>query len=175
MIKLIPYHASFLESYLEWRCQPSSVRHNPFKPMRREEIARMLGSEGSSLSDLEKFDSYRWFIEWEGVVGSVSLKNIRHMMNYGEVGYGLGEAYHRRGIATAAVGMFIGMVFEQSPLRKLLAYVHDKNMASCRVLQKPGFVQEGFLREHYIINGVPENGLLFGLLQHEWKAKQRLR
>ena len=54
-------------------------------------------------------------------------------------------------------------------LRKLPAYVHDKNLASCKVLQKLGFTQEGLLREHYLINGVPENELLFGLLKREWK------
>jgi len=64
------------------------------------------------------------------------------------------------------------MCFRESPLRKLLAYVHDKNVASCRVLRKLGFTQEGFLREHYMISGVPENELLFGLLKHEWEQRQ---
>jgi ribosomal-protein-alanine N-acetyltransferase len=103
------------------------------------------------------------------VVGSVSLKNISHMMSYGEIGYGIAEAHQSKGIATAALRLFIQKAFSESSLRKLLAYVHDKNLASCRVLQKLGFKQEGFLREHYIINGVAENELLFGLLKQEWQ------
>jgi RimJ/RimL family protein N-acetyltransferase len=129
----------------------------------------MLESEGSDLSDLKKYESYRWFVECDGfIVGSVALKNISHAMGYGEIGYGIGEAHHGKGIATAAVSLLIRMCFSESPLRKLLAYVHDKNTASCRVLEKLGFAREGLLREHYLINGVAENEILFGLLKHEW-------
>jgi [ribosomal protein S5]-alanine N-acetyltransferase len=92
-------------------------------------------------------------------------------MGYAEIGYGIGQAHQRKGVATMAVHLLVQMCFRESPLRKLLAYVHDKNVASCRVLQKLGFKQEGFLHEHYIINGVPENELLFGLLKHEWREQ----
>ena len=173
MVKLIPYQASFLDSFLEWRNQPLSVLHNPLQPMTREQIAQMLESEGSDLSEYPRRDNYRWFVEYQGAaVGSVSLKGISRMMAYGEIGYGIGEAYQRKGIATAAVGSLVRMCFSETPLRKLLAYVHDTNAASCRVLRKLGFVQEGLLREHYIINGVPENEILFGLLKREWRPPE---
>jgi len=90
-------------------------------------------------------------------------------MNYGEIGYGIAPEHHNHGVATQAVGLLIRKCFTESPLRRLLAYVHDENIASIRVLQKLGFTQEGILREHYIINGTPVNELLFGLLKHEWK------
>ena len=130
----------------------------------------MLESEGHDLSELSKHESFRWFVDYDGVtVGSVALKNISHTMGYAEIGYGIGQAHQRQGIATAAVRLLVRMCFRESPLRKLLAYVHDRNVSSRRVLEKLGFVQEGFLREHYMINGVPENELLFGLLKHEWR------
>jgi ribosomal-protein-alanine N-acetyltransferase len=157
--------------FLQWRGEPSSVRHNPLKALSTDEIERMLRSEGSDMSDLRSHESYRWFVQYDGgVVGNVSLKNISHMMSYGEIGYAIAEAYQGKGIATAALRMFIEKTYSESSLRKLLAYVHDKNLASCRVLEKLGFKQEGLLREHYIINGVAENELLFGLLKHEWKS-----
>ena len=167
---LIPYQPSFLDSFIEWRTQPLAIRHNPLQAMAKEDIAKMLESEGSDLSELRKYETYRWFVECDGAtVGSVGLKNISHTMGYAEIGYGIGEVHQGRGIATLAVGLLVQMCFRESSLRKLLAYVHDKNLASCKVLQKLGFRQEGLLREHYLINGVPENELLFGLLKHEWK------
>jgi ribosomal-protein-alanine N-acetyltransferase len=170
MVKLIPYQPAFLDLFVEWRSQALSVRHNPLQAITRAEIAQMLESDGSDLSDLRKHESYRWFIDYEGaMVGSVALKNISHTMGYAEIGYGIGGLHQSRGIATAAVNLLVRMCFCESPLRKLLAYAHDKNVASCRVLQKLGFIQEGFLREHYMINGIPENEILFGLLKHEWK------
>jgi [ribosomal protein S5]-alanine N-acetyltransferase len=170
VINLIPYQPSFLDSFIEWRAQPVAIRHNPLQAMSKEGIANMLESEGSDLSQWRKYETYRWFVECDGAtVGSVGLKNISHTMGYGEIGYGIGEAYQGKGIATSAVGLLVGMCFRESPLSKLLAYVHDTKLASCKVLQKLGFTQEGLLREHYIINGVPENELLFGLLKREWK------
>src|SRR5262249_35480933 len=92
-----------------------------------------------------------------------------YLMKYAEIGYGVAESRQGRGIATAAVRMLVQKCFYESTLRKLLAYVHDKNLASCRVLRKVGFRQEGVLREHYIINDTAENEILFGLLKQAWK------
>lgn len=176
MLSLIAYQPAFLDPFIEWRAQPLSVRHNPLKVMSRAEIGAMLESEGSDVSDLTKFESYRWFIQCDdAVVGSVSLKNLSVSMQYAEIGYGIAAHRHGNGIATSAVNLLVEMCFRESPLRKLLAYVHDKNVASCRVLEKAGFTREGCLREHYLINGVPENEILFGLLRHEWERRQRSR
>jgi RimJ/RimL family protein N-acetyltransferase len=173
-LDLIAYQPSFLDLFIEWRIQPLSVRHNPLKAMSREEIKAMLESEGCILSDLAKNETYRWFIQCDdAIVGNVSLKNISHTMRYAEIGYGVAEHHHGLGIATAAVNLLVKKSFSESPLRKLVAYVHDQNVASCRVLEKAGFAREGMLREHYLINGVPENEILFGLLKHEWEEQAR--
>ncbi len=171
MLKLVPYQPSFLDAFLEWRVQPLSQRHNPLKALSKADVVRMLESEGSDLADFQKHKTYRWFIERDGeVVGNVSLKGISYQMNYGEIGYGVAPRHHSQGIATEATSLLIHKCFTGSPLRKLLAYVHEENAASVRVLQKLGFQQEGLLREHYIIKGKPVNELLFGLLKHEWTA-----
>lgn len=175
MVDLIPYQSSFLGPFIEWRSQPLSVRHNPLRAMTSQEIEGMLESEGCDLSLLAKHESYRWFIRCgDEVVGSVSLKNISHTMGCAEIGYGVAELCQGSGIATAAVNLLVSKCFSESPLRKLLAYVHDQNVASCRVLEKVGFRREGILREHYLINGVPADEILFGLLRHEWERREPL-
>ncbi|HEY6305834.1 MAG TPA: GNAT family protein [Candidatus Angelobacter sp.] len=171
-LKLVPYQSSFLALFIAWRNEPLTVRHNPLQPMTSTEVAKMLESAGADLSDLKKYETYRWFVALgTDIVGSVSLKNISHSMGYAEIGYGIAEEHQRRGIATAAVGRLVDKVFAETRLRKLLAFVHDKNRPSCRVLEKLGFRQEGFLREHYIINGNAENEILYCLLRHEWQGK----
>ena len=101
MINLVAYQSSFLMPFMEWRGQASSVRHNPLRNMNAAEIETMLESEGADLSDLKRYQAYRWFIEYDGaIVGSVSLKEINHMMKYAEIGYGVAEAYQGKGIGT---------------------------------------------------------------------------
>jgi RimJ/RimL family protein N-acetyltransferase len=170
-MKLVPYQRSYLRQFIEWRNQPLSVRHNPLRKMNHEDIPRMLESEGSDFADLRKFTSYRWFVLCETEpVGTVSLKNISHSMGYGEIGYGIAEAHHGRGIATAAVSLFIAKIFHETPLRKLIALVHVENRASRRVLAKLGFRQEGLLVEHYVIQNQPVDEVIYGLLKHEWNS-----
>lgn len=174
-VKLLAYQRAFLEPFIEWRTQPLSVRHNPLKTMTKQEIAQMLESEGSELKDLRKYESYRWFVGLENeVVGSVSLKNISHSMGYAEIGYGIAESHHRRGLATAAVRLLVDKIFAETPLRRLIAFVHDQNQASCRVLEKLGFQEEGLLREHYMINGEPKDEVIYGLLRREWSEQNRV-
>jgi ribosomal-protein-alanine N-acetyltransferase len=170
-IRLVPYRRDYLEGYLRYREQASTVRHNPLTPSTVEELERRLEKEGSELSDLKRFESYRWFVEAEGeIVGNVSLTNINHMMGYAEIGYGISEPGQGRGIGTEAVRLLVRKVFAESPMRKIIAYVHDQNIPSCRVLERLGFRREGLLREHYIINGKPENESLYGILRDEWQA-----
>ena len=168
-IELLPYQPSFLQAYIEWRNQPLSVRFNPLKEMSRDEIAKKLQGEGSDLSCLEKHESFCWFVSVAGqAVGAVSLKSISHSMCYGEIGYSIAESHHGKGIATAAVRLMVNKIFSESKLRRLIAYVHEENQASRRVLEKLGFQEEGLLRDHYVINGSPVNEALYGLLKREW-------
>ena len=168
-VRLLEYHRAFLEPFIEWRYQALSVRHNPLKAMTRQEIAQMLEAAGSELKELRRYENYRWFVGFENeVVGSVSLKNISHSMGYAEIGYGIAESHHRRGIATAAVRLLVDKVFAETALRRLIAFVHDENQASRRVLEKLGFQEEGLLREHYMINGEPKDEIIYGLLRREW-------
>jgi RimJ/RimL family protein N-acetyltransferase len=169
-IKLLAYEPAFLRPFLDWRYQPLSVRHNPLKSMSRDEIEKMLEGESTDLSLILKVESFRWFISLNGeTVGTVSLKNISHSMGYGELGYGVAESHHGKGIATAALSVAIEKIFRETNLRKLLAYVHEENHASRRVLEKLGFQEEGLLREHYVINGIPVNEVLYALLKREWE------
>lgn len=168
-MELLPYEPTFFQPFLDWRYQPLSVRHNPLKSMSHDEIEKMLAGESADLTQVGKAENFRWFISIEGeVVGTISLKNISHSMGYGELGYGIAEKHHGKGIATAALRIMIDKIFHETSLRKLIAYVHEENQASRRVLKKLGFQEEGLLREHYIINGTPVNEVFYGLLKHEW-------
>ena len=71
-----------------------------------------------------------------------------------EVGYGVDAKAWGQGVGTAAI-------------RKLIAFVHEDNIASRRLLEKAGFVQEGLLREHYLVNGIPADEAVYGLLRSD--------
>lgn len=84
-----------------------------------------------------------------------------------EIAYGIAPEARGNGYATEAVRLVTQRAFTESPLRRLIAYVHEGNLASRRVLEKAGYTLEGVLREHYIVNGVPVNEIFYGILRRE--------
>jgi RimJ/RimL family protein N-acetyltransferase len=71
-----------------------------------------------------------------------------------EVGYWLGEPLWGRGITTDALRAITRHGIEQFGLTRLFALPFARNTASCRVLEKAGYVLEGRLRRSAIKDGV---------------------
>jgi RimJ/RimL family protein N-acetyltransferase len=81
------------------------------------------------------------------------------------LGYWLGRPYWGQGIMTVVVQAAIRHAFEQLELTKLTAGVFAFNHASCRVLEKCGFAEEGLLRSDLLKDGHLIDLRLFGLLR----------
>ena len=99
----------------------------------------------------------------ERLIGCCGLDGVELGKSHrAEIGYGLGKPYWGQGIATAAVGALSCWAFEELGLVKLTAWVFAFNRASARVLEKCGFEQEGYLRQHYRKDGNLIDARLFG-------------
>ena len=84
-----------------------------------------------------------------------------------EIGYWLAKPFWGRGITTSAVHHFVRYLFRETELNRLTAHVFPHNTASMRVLEKNGFIREGFLRKHYCKDDVYYDGVLYGLLKED--------
>jgi RimJ/RimL family protein N-acetyltransferase len=136
-----------------------------------ESMRERLGHACSSLADLKAAPEFIFFARLDGrVAASCSLKNLSHMMSYGEIGYGVGAEFQGRGVGTAVVRAFVKKIFAETSMRRLFALVAEENEPSCRLLERIGFVREGLLREHYLIHGKPVNEVYYGLLRREWRG-----
>lgn len=82
-----------------------------------------------------------------------------------EIGFWLGEDYWGRGIVTHAVELVTRYVFENLPVIRIEAYVHHKNLASMRVLEKAGFLREGVLRSAICKNNEIADKHVFSILK----------
>ena len=88
-------------------------------------------------------------------------------MGTAEIGYGVSASARGQGIGVQAVRVISKRIFAQTPLRKLIAFVHEDNAPSRKLLERVGFQGEGLLREHYLVNGIPSNEVIYGLLRDE--------
>jgi len=85
-----------------------------------------------------------------------------------EVGFLLASAFHGKGYGIESLRLLCRFAFAEAGFRKLSATVTAGNAASKAVLEKAGFVQEGTLRESYLLAGRWQDDWLFGLLQREF-------
>jgi ribosomal-protein-alanine N-acetyltransferase len=121
--------------------------------------------------DLRTDQAYPFFLFAKvdnALVGGLTLANVRRgVAQAGSLGYWMGEAYARRGFMTAAVQALIPFAFGALRLHRLEAACIPSNIASVRLLERTGFMREGFAREYLCINGVWQDHLLYALLKND--------
>lgn len=87
-----------------------------------------------------------------GAVGFTLLADVERVS--AEIGYWLGEPFWGRGIATRALRATTQHAIAHHGLTRVFAVPFATNAASCRVLEKAGFVVEGRLRRSAVKDGV---------------------
>ena len=81
-----------------------------------------------------------------------------------EIGYWLAAAHWGKGITTEAVRAVAAYALARHQLTRIYALPFEWNPASCRVLEKAGFVLEGRTRRSAIKDGVVVDQLLYALV-----------
>jgi ribosomal-protein-alanine N-acetyltransferase len=105
------------------------------------------------------------------LVGGLTLANIRRgVAQAGSLGYWMGRPYVRCGHMTAAVRALIPFAFETLRLHRLEAACIPANAASIRLLEKTGFLREGYAREYLCIDGKWQDHLLYARLKDDPKS-----
>jgi ribosomal-protein-alanine N-acetyltransferase len=96
------------------------------------------------------------------LVGGLTLANIRRgVAQAGSLGYWTGLPFVRQGYMTAAVRAVIPFAFGSLRLHRLEAACIPSNSGSIKLLEKTGFVREGYAREYLCINGIWQDHLLY--------------
>lgn len=87
--------------------------------------------------------------ETQQLIGTAGFKHIDHIHRSGEIGYELLPAFWNKGYMTEALKPLIAATAKHFNLHTVSANIEPNHMASRRVLEKLGFVQEAFFRENY--------------------------
>jgi RimJ/RimL family protein N-acetyltransferase len=113
---------------------------------------------------------FQWGVEATGgpLVGTCTLSQLDWTNRRAELGFALGRAFWGRGYMAAALPAVIEFTFGQLGLQRLSADVDPRNAPSIRALERLGFRREGVLREHYLVQGEPQDAIVYGLLRREW-------
>ena len=100
------------------------------------------------------------------IVGNISVEQKPDVYcKDAEIGYLLLTDYWSKGIMTEAVHQFCDIVFSELDIIRITGLVYAPNAASQRVLEKNGFVREGFQKDAVFKDDKVMDLCLFGKLK----------
>lgn len=107
-----------------------------------------------------------WAIDVDGqAAGSIGIMPRSDIERVSaEIGYWIGEPFWGRGIMTEAPQLLTPWAMREFQLTRVYALPFATNAASCRVLEKAGYVCEGRLRKAAIKDGVVVDQLMYALV-----------
>ncbi|MDF2798551.1 MAG: family N-acetyltransferase [Devosia sp.] len=172
----LPQHGD----YDSWQQLRRSSREflKPFEPRWSEaDLARRVFASRvkRAREEAEQGTDYSLFIfsregDRQVLVGGITLSNIRRRAaQFVTLGYWMGQQWAGKGLMTEAVGVTLPFVFDTLDLHRIHAAFLPGNMASRRVLEKNGFVEEGFAEKYLQIDGRWEDHVLFGLVKERYQ------
>jgi ribosomal-protein-alanine N-acetyltransferase len=86
-----------------------------------------------------------------GAIGFVLQSDVDRVSS--EIGYWIGQPFWGRGVATEALVAVTRLAIERHNLTRVFAVPFAHNTASCRVLEKAGYVLEARLRRSAVKDG----------------------
>jgi len=131
-----------------------------------------------SLEDLEKQHDGKGEGQWYFIETKDGTK-IGYMGHFKSkdcvgIGYMLLKDERGKGYGSEAVQMMVDYLFLHKNIVRIQAETHPDNKASRRVLEKAGFVLEGYIRKSFFSRGVYRDTAMYSILRDEWTAPKIL-
>ncbi len=103
------------------------------------------------------------------LIGSSAVFYLNLEQGRAEIGYSLHPDWQGHGLASEALQLVLGYAFNNLGLRRIEADIDPRNLPSCRLVERLGFVREGLLRERWHVNGEICDSAIYGLLRQDFK------
>jgi ribosomal-protein-alanine N-acetyltransferase len=168
-VKLRPFAPDDAEEVYRLYADKDAVRYG-YSP-KMDDLADALKVIETTLELARSRTLFHWGVadlEHDRIVGHATLLGWAPQHRRAELGYSVRKDLWGKGLGTDAAATLVGYAFEHLGLRRLEADVDPRNVSSLRVLEKLGFLREGYLRERWELGGEVQDGIFFGLLRREW-------
>jgi len=178
--------------------QPRYTKRLMLRPFKRRDVAPMHEAVSASLDDLQPWlpwaegydrgSAQRFIRESVGAwaegrafdftirviddpnrhIGNVSIWATSQQNHIGEVGYWIRSDETGRGFGAEATTRAMQVGFEEMGLHKVQLRIAMGNIASDRIADKLGFIQEGVLRDEVKVGSKWLDHTIWSMLEQEW-------
>ncbi len=107
----------------------------------------------------------------ERLIGTVDLSGILWTHGISWLGIGIGREFQGQGYGYEVMQLVLAFAFKELNLHRVQLTVFSYNERAIALYEKLGFVREGTYREALHRDGQRHDTLLYGILRHEWEAR----
>ena len=107
----------------------------------------------------------------DSFIGCCGVNNINRKDKYANLGYWVRTSQSGQGIATAATLLLAQFAFKELSLNRVEIVVATNNIASIRVAEKTGALQEGTLRNRITVRENIYDAFMFSLIPSDIRSQ----
>lgn len=167
-LRLRPLRMEDAQAFFKIWSDSEAVRYFSFPPM--QDIGQAHARIAEKLQSSRDGSSVTCVIELSDtgeVLGDCGLFNGVSQSRRAEIGYCLSRKHWGNGYMIEAADALIEQGFKRVGLRRIEADIDPRNQPSIRLIERLGFMREGFLRERWMIGGEIADTVLYGLIQSD--------
>ena len=172
-LRLRPFVAGDLHALFAYQSRDDVTKHLYWNARSLEEVREALERKIAATAIREEGDFLAMAAELAStgeIVGDVVLGFVSEEHLAGEIGYIVHPDHHGRGYATEAGQAVLRVAFEDLRLHRVTGSVEARNVASARVLERLGMRLEAHLVDNEFVKGEWQSGLVYAILDREWRA-----
>jgi RimJ/RimL family protein N-acetyltransferase len=171
-LTLRPLTTEDLDRYAEYHGREDVSRYILSLPLSREESAKEL-ARWIAADRLERSGDMIFFGVQLGddskLIGEVPVKLSSVEHKCAEIGWIFHPEVAGNGYATEAAQALLELAFQRLGMRRVVAYLDARNVASANVCRRLGMRQEAHFVENLYNLGDWKSTLVFALLESEWR------
>lgn len=172
-LRFVEYQLDNLDNFFKLKSCNKVWNYSTFIPLKEKDQAKLLLD---NLINDRNNGKYGFMAVYKNdaneFIGEAGIIGHNPNANRCEVGYNLLPQYWNQGYATEITKGLIKYAFERLECERIEALVLQINKASCKVLEKSGFVLEGVLRNFTRCNSEYRNVCYYGILSSDFYGKR---
>ncbi len=172
--KIRPLSLDDIDNIMTWVNDPEVTGRYAYftKPISREEEAKWLKTKLES-----KVDVVYAIENGDGIyLGNCAIEKIHWPAKHGRLSITIGNKEERKkGHGFRTINLLLDQAFNIHKLHRIYLIVAVDNQQGINLFKKCGFIEEGRLRDHYIINENHVDMFIMGILNDDFNNMHKLK
>jgi [ribosomal protein S5]-alanine N-acetyltransferase len=168
-LKIVKYKIEFVQDAFQFYCDEETMRYAG--PDVHKAISETEIFVKSVIQSSEEGTLLFWAVvdKISGkMMGDISIHpDYKH--KYASLGSVLNKQFLHKGIMTEATHPILNHAFHEIKLNRIEAQICTKHIASIKYVEKLGFINEGLLRQNFMIDGKLHDSYMYALLKEDFK------